>query len=348
MQPTPQYIDLQPYQVVVHDGMFHADDCLAYATVLQAAGDPGLRRCPGVFRRRLQSTDSVAGLQPVLVLDTGGRYDGQTFFDHHQVGFKEQHPDGIPMSAFGLIWRHLGFQAVRETLINAPDWPHPPSDELVRQVLTKMQPFVSCMDAHDNGVLDNRSPRDTLGAGAMLEQLTLPAMVAACNSTPFLDTDAPNDFGAGQLRRFHVATDLCSRTLRNLILRKASRIMSAAYVEEQDRGDEVLVLDQYVEWGAAATRRKHIQFVVHPGTGESSWVVNCTKNQNSQYHTPENARSTMPASFWGLSGAELAAVSQVEDAQFCHKNGHVATAGSKAGALALAQCALRTKTTKTT
>jgi uncharacterized UPF0160 family protein len=55
--------------------------------------------------------------------------------------------------------------------------------------------------------------------------------------------------------------------------------------------------------------------------------------------TFENRRD-LPAAWAGLDGPELAALTGVEDARFCHAKRFLAVAGSRAGALRLAELAL--------
>lgn len=80
-------------RVVVHNGMFHADDVFSVALLKWLYS----KRAFVVTRTR----DTSAFDQADFVLDTGFKHDGVKFFDHHQV--MEPRDNGVPYACFGLL-----------------------------------------------------------------------------------------------------------------------------------------------------------------------------------------------------------------------------------------------------
>src|ERR1035437_8037366 len=86
--------------LVTHNGIFHADDIFATAT-LSLLLDGHIK----VTRTRDENLIKSAD----YVYDVGGIYDpALNRFDHHQVGGAGKRDNGIPYAAFGLVWMQYG------------------------------------------------------------------------------------------------------------------------------------------------------------------------------------------------------------------------------------------------
>src|ERR1035437_8023490 len=86
--------------LVTHNGIFHADDIFATATLSILLGGN-----IEVFRTR----DEEMFKKGDYVYDVGGIYDSATNrFDHHQKGGAGTRSNGIPYAAFGLVWKTYG------------------------------------------------------------------------------------------------------------------------------------------------------------------------------------------------------------------------------------------------
>jgi uncharacterized UPF0160 family protein len=86
--------------IITHSGAFDPDDVLAVATLQLYLGIENTR----VIRSRDEATIAAGD----YVVDVGGVYDpANRRFDHHQNGVP-QRENGVPYSAFGLIWREYG------------------------------------------------------------------------------------------------------------------------------------------------------------------------------------------------------------------------------------------------
>jgi uncharacterized UPF0160 family protein len=86
--------------IVTHSGSFDPDDVLAVAAVSLYLGQGNFE----VVRSRENDVIEKAD----WVLDVGGVYDPVTRrFDHHQIDILTRE-NGIPFSAFGLVWKEIG------------------------------------------------------------------------------------------------------------------------------------------------------------------------------------------------------------------------------------------------
>ena len=76
------------------------------------------------------------------------------------------------------------------------------------------------------------------------------------------------------------------------------------------------------------------RFLVFPQAGD--WLVQAVPVAGQ----PFSQRLPLPAAWAGLRGADLAALTGVGDAVFCHNGRFIGGAGSREGAIALARLAL--------
>ena len=94
-------------KLITHNGSFHADDLFAAATLALMLEQKGQRY--EIIRTRAPEVL----LKADYVFDVGGIYDPETNrFDHHQKGGAGARENGIPYSAFGLVWKHFGLNLV--------------------------------------------------------------------------------------------------------------------------------------------------------------------------------------------------------------------------------------------
>lgn len=84
--------------IAVHDGLFHADECVAVALWLLAN--------PGELFEVIRTRDAEAIATADVVIDVGGEYNPETLrFDHHQTECPvHSGTDGIRYAACGLVW----------------------------------------------------------------------------------------------------------------------------------------------------------------------------------------------------------------------------------------------------
>lgn len=299
-------------RVVTHDGIFHADDVFAAATLLIAhAGNVRIHRTRDP--RRLAAAD--------LAFDVGGGA-----YDHHQPGGNGQRPNGIPYASFGLVWRDYGTRAVRQALPSG----HALDDDQAAEVAAEVDRLlVQPVDAADNGVaLHTGEPAFDGVRGVSVS--TVISWMNPGDDAHGLGVLVENDAWWSAVG---VARTILDRAIAvaaatvggRRVLRDA--IAAAA-------GGPVVVLPRYVPDWQAALCATDAQYVVYPSAG--TWRV---QGVPAAYGRPE-VRRPLPAAWAGLDGAELAALTGVADATFAHRGRFIAGAQSQAGAEALAALAL--------
>jgi uncharacterized UPF0160 family protein len=107
-----------------------------------------------------------------------------------------------------------------------------------------------------------------------------------------------------------------------------------AYMQAKDK--RIIVLEDHYPWYEALGAQSEPLFVVKPDRGNlGKWKIEAVR---SDVHSFRN-RKNLPNAWAGKTGDELAEISGVADALFCHNKLFIAVAGSKDGALKLAQIA---------
>lgn len=297
-------------RLITHDGAFHADEVLA--TALLSSLFPGSEvvrtRDPQLIR--VPSPDRI-------IYDVGGAYDPDlSLFDHHQPGAPTRE-DGSPYSAFGLVWARYG----RDYLLEIGTDP-----DLVDGVHASVdRSLVLGIDLLDNGALDPSG----LGPAA---GLTLPSLIH--------DLNPPYDAPEGAERAWfeaavRMATGVLDARARGAeaSLRARREVLDAI---EATGGGPVLELARGAPFNGAIREAgaDHILLVVHPR--KTDWVFSTVSAERGSY----TRRRDLPEAWAGLEGEALAEVTGLPDAVFCHRARFMAVAGTREGALRLAELAL--------
>jgi uncharacterized UPF0160 family protein len=254
------------------------------------------------------------------VFDVGYEYDAERRrYDHHQPG-RPLREDGAPYSSFGLVWLHHGRDYIAAYL------PQLDKDEVEAVWAATDSHFVTEIDHGDNGyVPPGGSAIDIATSVAFLVEDFVPSW-----NEPLLDVDM----------RFAEAVSVFSRHLERRIAKSASHAQAqkavlAAFLSADD--PRVVAIPDYMPVGSVI--RKHgfdevLYLVERSRSGD--WFVNCVRPEGE----PFGQRKPLPAAWAGLRGAELAAVTGVEDAVFCHLQRFTAAAGSRDSAIRLAYLAV--------
>ncbi len=290
-------------RIVTHNAKFHADDAFAVAALLLHLGGEG-----EVVRTRDEKIIETGD----FVVDVGGVYDAKrNRFDHHQTGGAGFRENGIPYAAFGLVWKEFGSALSGSAAIAA------------RVDESLVQPI----DAADNGV----------ALGKYGEKPPFPYFIQNAISVfapAWNETEFSLDDGFAHARQF--ASDILKREIayaRAALL--GEERVRAAYDAAEDK--RIIVLDDKYEWGSVLTAKPEPLFVVYPDPGpEKHWRAH-TVSVSPLSFAP---RRPFPSAWAGKRDAELAALSGVADAVFCHNKVFTVAAKTKDGALALARKAL--------
>jgi len=258
--------------VITHDGAFHCDEvCAAALLCMSNFGD--FR----VIRTRNLNYIEHSREPGSYVIDVGGVYDHDNRrYDHHQRGFAETWSDdsSIPLSSFGLIYRHYG----RKVIENMPvDFPKN-QEQLIESVYHKFyQQFVVSIDANDNGVNYFKGQPEY----NYRHQVTLPMIIGSCNNADVNDDSE-------QMTAFHaarfLAQEIIHRVLMSIIEQEIEYFKDLPEIKEAiDRSHaqhrDYLVLSRKIWWGTALNRldpSASIKLIVSP-RGSDQYQVNARK-----------------------------------------------------------------------
>ncbi len=292
-------------RVATHNGTFHADEVFAIAAL-------GLLPEPmEVIRTR--DPELLAGAD--LRVDVGFRFEPAAGdFDHHQREFDEVRPNGVGYASFGLVWREFGARICD-------------GDEEVAAVVEET--LVQSVDANDTG------QRITESLIEGVRPMSVNGVVGGFNARWDEDLTA-----AEERARFDAAVELAAGIIAREIASAASgrrvRIVRDAIAAAAESGDaRIVTLPDNVPWKqVVVTEAPEALLVIYPkrqGFGVETVPVALGTFDN---------RLDLPAEWAGLENDDLARVTGVDDALFCHAKRFLAVARSREGVERLAELAL--------
>ena len=289
--------------IATHDGSFHADEVFAVAAL-------GLLDEPAeVVRTRDPTALAAADLR----VDVGFRDDARAGdYDHHQRGFAAARANGVRYASFGLVWREFGVHVC---------------DGDVEVATAIDETLVQTVDANDTG----QRLTEPLVDG--VRPFSISAVIGGFNAS-WDEQLSPDE----ERVRFDAAVDLARQILAREIAvaasgRRAERIVRAAIAAAPD--PRVVELPVNAPW----------KRVLVPETADALYVIYPKRQGFGLEAVPgalgsfENRRD-LPASWGGLEGSDLVAVTGVQDALFCHAKRFLVVAASHAGITRLAELAL--------
>ncbi len=293
-------------QVVIatHDGMFHSDDVFAVAILLLA-----LDSAP-VITHIVRTRDEDVIRKADFVADVGGVYDAEkNRFDHHQVGGAGKRGNGVPFAAFGLVWKKFG----KEVSGN---------EEIAGSIDVSL---VSAIDSHDSGV--------------DIFTKIFPEI------SPYLVQDVIQNYRPTWQEplesvdeKFLEAVAFAKKTLERQIITAratiaAKDLVEKAYLNAPDK--RIVSLDGFYPSEKTLSAFSEPLFSVSPRP-DGLWNVRAIRSDSSTFKN----RKDLPENWAGKRDAELAEITGVSDAVFCHNGRFMAVAKSKEGAIKLAELAL--------
>jgi len=287
--------------IVTHNSQFHADDVCAVA-VLHLV----LKGRYKVVRSREPRVIDAAD----YVVDVGGVFDAsRQRFDHHQKGGAGERQNRIPYAAFGLVWKEYGLMLTGSEAV---------ARDIDENVVT---PF----DASDNGFEIYESKVKGV------EPYTFSHYLSSLNPS----WDESQDFDA----RFKEAVAIAVPMLRRAIERavgseKGKKFTEEAYQKAEDK--RIIELDGLYPWREILLSHPEPVFVVRKNAEGGTWGARAIPLEETGFAN----RKDFPPEWAGLSGGELARVSGVSDAVFCHNKRFLVVAKTREGALKLARKAL--------
>lgn len=306
--------------LLTHGGKFHCDDALAYATLRLALGLTTV----GHDHRLVRTRDKAEIAAADVVFDVGGVHDdAASRFDHHQRGAPVRADDGVPFSAAGLVWQVHGTAAVRAIL--APEKAN--AAAVVAKIIDNE--VIRRVDMLDNGVGEPGNP------------LELSSLIEDFNGT----WDADRDSAAEDVA-FIEAADLVRGVLERRVARVHARLAADAIVLEahaRSADPRILELDRGMPWQEPVfSHGLDVLYAVYP-VPNGNWMVGAMPPERHSFAQ----RLPLPAAWAGLQDEALVAASGIADAVFVHAKRFVASARSRAGAMAMATAAIQSSLPET-
>jgi uncharacterized UPF0160 family protein len=308
--------------IVTHSGKFHADD--AWAVAVLNIVFPGC----DIIRTRDPATIEAAD----FAVDVGGIWDPACGrFDHHQKGFDGARQSGVPYASAGLVWREYGARCVGILAAGHAGYQLP--DDKAREIAYAIDAdIVQYLDLSDVGVA--KSAPGSYG---------LSAVVSGYN-TNWLDEQR---LGYGEateayrMEQFRRAMAVLADAMVNAVKYRVGAMLAVQQVRAAKvlEGGRLLFLENgALPWSQLVRKEMpKVLFVISHSIAEQRYMLHTVPLNAESF----DARADLPEAWAGLRDAELAAVTGVPDAIFCHNGRFIASAKSYEGAYAMALLALQ-------
>ena len=281
--------------VVTHSGSFDPDDVLAVAALQLYLGIDEVKI--------VRSRDSEIIKAADWVIDVGGVYNPlEKRFDHHQNGVPKR-GNGIPYSAFGLVWKEYGIAIAgsKET-----------ADYIEKKI-------VHPIDAADNHVAVCHPMHAEVSAFEFYD--VVDALKPVWGSTEDFDT------------QFLVAVGFARILLQRLIAHGAANHAMQALIQKQYESDAQKAVLEFTEPipRYALVEYEEVQVIVTPVTAGDvgHWMAATVPVHTRSFQN----RAIFPEVWAGLVHDELESISGIKGAVFCHKERYVFIAETKEAAL---------------
>lgn len=308
--------------IATHSGKFHADDAWAVAVLHVLFPDAA------IVRTRDPALIDAAD----FAIDVGGIWDPAAGrFDHHQKGFSGARQTGVPYASAGLVWREYGARCVA-ALAAAHTGTELTEDKAREMAHAIDADVVQYLDLSDVGAAKNAPG----GYG-------LSAVISGFNPN-WLDEQR---LGYGEpaeafrLAAFRRAMALLTDVLINSIKYRVGAMLAVEQVRQSEpleRGRLLFLKNSALPWTQLVRKEMpKVLFVISHSLSENRYLLHTVPMSAESFQ----ARADLPASWAGLRDAELAAVTGVADATFCHNGRFIAAAKSYAGAYSMALQALK-------
>jgi uncharacterized UPF0160 family protein len=308
--------------IATHSGKFHADDAWAVAVLKVLFPDAE------VIRTRDPAPIEAAD----FAVDVGGVWDPAAGrFDHHQKGFDGARQSGVPYASAGLVWREYGARCVAALALAHTG--HQLPDDKAREMAYGIDAdVVQYLDLSDVGAAKSAPG----GYG-------LSAVISGYNPN-WLDEERLG-YGAAadeyRLARFHRAVAVLTDVMANAVKYRVGALLALEQVRQGEvlEGGKVLFLKNgALPWSQVVRKEMpKVLFVISHNLAEQRHMLHTVPVSPDSFE----ARADLPEAWAGLRDAELAAVTGVPDAGFCHNGRFIASAKSYQGIRAMAALALK-------
>lgn len=307
--------------IATHGGKFHADDAWAVAVLKVLFPDAA------IIRTREQARIDAAD----FAIDVGGVWDPATGrFDHHQKEFNGARASGVPYASAGLVWRDFGARCVAALALQGTG--ETLSDDTAQQIAYAIDvDIVQYLDLSDVGVAKNAPG-----------SYGLSAVVSGFNPG-WLDEqrlgygEAVDAYRMGQFMR---AVEFLTDIMGNAVRYRVGAMLAVTQVRQAEvlEGGKLLFLkNAALPWSSIVRKEMpKILFVISHSLTENRYILHTVSVDTESF----DARADLPETWAGLREADLAAVTGVPDAVFCHTGRFIAAARSYDGIRTMARQAL--------
>ncbi|MBP9748500.1 MAG: MYG1 family protein [Candidatus Pacebacteria bacterium] len=291
-------------KLVTHNGSFHADDIFAAATLSLVLEKQGKKF--EIIRTR----DEDVIQKGDYVFDVGGIYDAdKNRFDHHQNGGAGKRENGIEYASIGLVWQKFGIELC--------------DSQKATDIIDKR--LIAPIDAGDNGMDLVESKFDVF---PYIIQNVFGSMRPTWREKNLKEDEV-----------FITCVEIAKNILRREIVQANDAILGdeaifSIYEKTEDK--RIIVLDDTYPFEYILHNYAEPLYVVYPRSDKKTWGA---KSIRENWNSFKN-RKNFPEAWAGLKNEDLAKVSGVPDAVFCHRGLFMAVANSREGAIKLAQIAL--------
>jgi len=308
--------------IVTHSGKFHADDAWAVAALKILFPQAEVVRTRD--SARIEAAD--------FAVDVGGIWDPASGrFDHHQKGFAGARPSGVPYASAGLVWKEYGARCV--SALAAAHSGHQLADDKALEMAHSIDAdVVQYLDLSDVGAAKNAPG----GYG-------LSAVVSGFNPN-WLDEQRLGYGGADdgyRLSQFFRAMELLTDIMTNAVRYRVGALLSVEQVRQAqvlEEGRLLFLENGAVPWSQVVRKEMpKVLFVISHNIAEQRYMIHTIPVSSDSFA----ARADLPEAWAGLRDAQLAAVTGIHDAGFCHNGRFIASAKSYDGILAMAKLALQ-------
>ncbi|MDB5838786.1 MAG: hypothetical protein JWQ23_738 [Herminiimonas sp.] len=307
--------------IATHSGKFHADDVWA-VTVLDLV-------YPGCELIRTRDDELIRKAD--FAVDVGGVWDPQAGrFDHHQKGFEGARESGVVYASAGLVWKQYGARCVEAVAQVHTGYALSRTD--AREIAYAIDSdLVQYLDMSDTGAAKNAPG----GYG-------LSAVISGFNPN-WLDEQHVKNMAEAEhvrLKQFRRAMEFMADILVNAVKYRVGAMLAVDQVrqsEQLEQGKLLFLKNSALPWSTIVRKEMpKVQFVISHNLTEQRHMLHTVPATADSFQ----ARRDLPAAWAGLRGDELAAVTGVPDAVFCHNNLFIAAATTLEGAMKMARLAL--------
>lgn len=289
-------------KIAVHSGSFHPDDVFSVALLSI------------IFKGKIKvirSRDPKVYSKADFIVDVGLEYNpDENKFDHHQEGGTGKRVNGISYSSFGLLWKSFGEKVC--------------GSKKVADVIDNK--LVQIIDADDTGFNLCNLKLENVYSFAITD------VIYSLHLT-WKESDRTID------EAFMEAVDIAKKVLiREIKIANdksdAEVLISDIYKKTKDK--RIIILEDNSLPKSLLANYEEPLFSVYKDKEGYTWRVTAIRKSEQGFEI----RKKFPNSWSGKNNEELAIITGVNDATFCHFSCVYAGAKSKEGAIELAKKAI--------